>query len=186
MTPGPERQKRTELTHQLTLCAMMAAIIVVILALGGMIGVGTYAAPMLACAVLIPVRERCRASYAWACFAAAALLGLLLGADKELDALFLFLGWYPLVQPKLQKLRPALLRWAVKLLIFLLDTTVLYALLLYVIGLESVLEDFSHGFWLNVTAAVIGCILFILGDLLLTRITDFWRKKAPKLSLFRE
>ena len=44
-----------------------------------------------------------------------ALLTLLLGPDKEAAALYLFLGYYQLLQPKLDAIRRPALRWLAKL-----------------------------------------------------------------------
>ena len=59
------------------------ALAVLFLFLGGVLPLALYACPLLASACLLPVREECRASYQWCCFFAAAILGLLLGPDKE-------------------------------------------------------------------------------------------------------
>lgn len=86
---------------ELALGGMFTALGVVLLCLGGVVPLALYACPILASAVLLPVRERCRKQVAWSCYAAIALLGTLLGPDKEASMLFVFLGYYPLVKPKL-------------------------------------------------------------------------------------
>lgn len=98
-------------TKELALCSMLAALSVVVLCLGGIVPFAVYACPMLASGALLLVREECRPSYAWCCWAAVAILALLLGPDKEASALYLFLGWYPLLQPKLEAIRRPLLLW---------------------------------------------------------------------------
>lgn len=108
-------------TKELALCSMLAALSVVVLCLGGIVPFAVYACPMLASGALLLVREECRPSYAWCCWAAVAILALLLGPDKEASALYLFLGWYPLLQPKLEAIRRPLLLWltaALGLLVF--------------------------------------------------------------------
>ena len=86
-------------TKELALCGVMTALSVVLLCLGGVIPLAVYACPMLASCALLVLREMCRAQYAWCCWASVALLTLLLGPDKEAAALYLFLGYYPLLQP---------------------------------------------------------------------------------------
>ena len=73
---------------------MLCALSVAFLWLSGILPLSTYFWPILASAALLPAREECRKSYAWSCFAAAAILGLLLCADKEAALLFCFLGYY--------------------------------------------------------------------------------------------
>ena len=103
-------------TKELALCGVMTALSVVLLCLGGVIPLAIYACPMLASCALLVLREMCRAQYAWCCWASVALLTLLLGPDKEAAALYLFLGYYPLLQPKLDAIRRPALRWMAKLM----------------------------------------------------------------------
>ena len=95
---------------ELALGGMFTALGVVLLCLGGVVPLALYACPILASAVLLPVRERCRKQVAWSCYAAIALLGTLLGPDKEASMLFVFLGYYPLVKPKLDAIHSRALR----------------------------------------------------------------------------
>lgn len=82
-------------TRELALASVLGALAVLFLFLGGVLPLALYACPLLASACLLPVREECRASYQWCCFFAAAILGLLLGPDKESALLFCFLGLLP-------------------------------------------------------------------------------------------
>ena len=79
-------------THELALCGVLCALAVAFLWLSGVLPLSTYFWPILASSVLLIAREECRASYAWSCFAASAILGLLLCADKEASLVFCFLG----------------------------------------------------------------------------------------------
>lgn len=76
-------------TRELALASVLGALAVLFLFLGGVLPLALYACPLLASVCLLPVREECRASYQWCCFFAAAILGLLLGPDKE-SALLVF------------------------------------------------------------------------------------------------
>lgn len=102
---------------ELALGGMFTALGVVLLCLGGVVPLALYACPILASAVLLPVRERCRKQVAWSCYAAIAILGTLLGPDKEASMLFVFLGYYPLVKPKLDAIHSRALRLSTKLLL---------------------------------------------------------------------
>ena len=59
-------------THELALAGLLAALSVVLLSLGSMLPLATYAAPVLASSVLLAAREECRPSFAWCCYAASA------------------------------------------------------------------------------------------------------------------
>ena len=106
---------------------------------------------------------------------------VLLGPDKEASALYLFLGWYPLLQPKLEAIRRPLLRWLAKLAVAAVSTGVMYALLLYVFCLEAVVEEFAQTApWLLWLTAVLGLLVFVVYDILLRRFTVMWRRKKRK------
>lgn len=168
-------------TKELALCSMLAALSVVVLCLGGIVPFTVYACPMLASGALLLVREECRPSYAWCCWAAVAILALLLGPDKEASALYLFLGWYPLLQPKLEAIRRPLLRWLAKLAVAAVSTGVMYALLLYVFCLEAVVEEFAQTApWLLWLTAALGLLVFVVYDILLRRFTVMWRRRKKR------
>lgn len=80
-------------TRLLALCGVLTALGVVLLCLGGIVPFALYICPILASIALLPVRSRPR--YAWCCYGAIALLGLLLCPDKEVSLLFCFTGYYP-------------------------------------------------------------------------------------------
>ena len=168
-------------TRELALAGMMAALGVVILCLGGIIPVALYACPILASAVLLPVRGSCRCSYGWCCYAAIAVLGLLLGPDKEAATLFLFLGYYPLIKPKLDTIANKALRLAAKLGIAAVAIGAMYTLLIHVIGLASVVEEFAEtAAWMLWTTVALGVVVFLLYDILLGRFALRFDKPKKK------
>lgn len=99
-------------TRLLALCGVLTALGVVLLCLGGIVPFALYICPILASIALLPVRSRPR--YAWCCYGAIALLGLLLCPDKEVSLLFCFTGYYPLLKPRLDALRSRLLTLTLK------------------------------------------------------------------------
>ena len=128
-------------THELALCGVLCALAVAFLWLSGVIPLSTYAWPILASAALLPAREECRKSYAWSCFAAAAVLGLLLCADKEAALVFCFLGYYPLVKPNLDAISSKALRLLAKLGLCTVSMGVMYALIIFVFKLPAVVQE---------------------------------------------
>lgn len=166
---------------ELALGGMMAALGVVILCLGGIIPVALYACPILASAVLLPVRVSCRRSYGWCCYAAIALLGILLGPDKEASSLFLFLGYYPLIQPGLNRIGNKVLRLICKLAIATVAVGAMYAILLYVIGLAELVEEVAAtASWMLWTTIGLGVVVFLLYDLLLGRFALIYQRRKRK------
>jgi hypothetical protein len=167
-----------EATKELALCGMMCTLGVVILGLGGLLPLTVYVCPILASLVLLPVHEQCRRSYAWCCYAAIGLLGLILGPDKEAALLFCFLGYYPLLKPRLDTIRPGVLQWVCKLALAAVAVTAAYAILLYVLCVPQVIQELSAiGHWMLWLLVALGLVLFVIYDLVLGRLTKFYLRR---------
>lgn len=171
----------SDATKQLALCGVMTALGVVLLCLGGMVPFALYLCPMMASFVLAILRMECAKRHAWICFAATAILGLLLGPDKEAASLYLFLGYYPLVKPRLDALRPAALSWLIKLALAAAAIAAMYALLLYVFALDALVEEFATALrWMVISCIVMGAAVFVLFDLLLGRFAVIYARRRKK------
>ena len=70
-------------SRRMALCGMMAALAVTIMLLGGVIPLATFCCPALAGLALIPVLMEAGKKWTLMVYAAAAVLSLLLGPDKE-------------------------------------------------------------------------------------------------------
>ena len=103
---------------RMAMCAMMAALCVVLMLLGAVLELGVYAAPLLGGLCFIPVGQVYGKKYHMILFAVSAILCFLFVPNIEQNLVFTgLLGWYPIVHPSLQKL-PKWLRLPVKLLLF--------------------------------------------------------------------
>lgn len=166
---------RNSLAKNIALGGMLAAVAVVIMCLGGMIPLATFICPMLCVLIQYVVLRFCGRKIAWAWFAAVAILGLLLGPDKEAALVFCLLGSYPMLKPWLEKSRLHIL-W--KILIFNSAVALLYGLLLRLMGLDTLAKDYAKmGTVGLVLCLVLGNVTFILLDLLLTRLSKLNFKK---------
>ena len=165
---------------QVALGGVLAALAVVILLLGGMIPIGTYLAPMLAALPLVILLAELPKSLCLGWYCIVALLGVLLCPDKETAFVFVFLGWYPLAKPALDRL-PKLPGLLCKLLIFNASTAALYALLILVFQLEALVREAQEtGMILLIAIVLMGNLSFILFDLVLGRLTALYRIKHKK------
>lgn len=156
--------KRTPAAN-MALGGVLGALAVVIMCLGTLIPVGTYACPMVCAMVLQMVLKTCGSRIAWAWYGAVALLGLLLAPDKEAAAVFVFLGYYPIVKPKLDRKK---LPWLWKGLLFNASVLALYWLLLRLFGMEQLVSEFQElGAAMTVVLLILGNVTFFLLDKLL-------------------
>ena len=157
------------------LSGMLAAVAVVIMCLGGMIPLATYICPMLCAITQFLVLQFCGKKIAWVWYCAVTLLSLLMGPDKEAAGVFLVLGYYPILKPVLERSHLRLL-W--KLLLFNGAVTLLYKVLLALIGLGNLSEEFAvWGIWGLVIMMLMGNAVFFLLDRLLTILTMKFRKR---------
>ncbi len=154
---------------------LMAALAVVIMAMGGMIPVATYVCPMLCMLLLTVVKMLCgnRIGFAW--YGAVSLLSLLLSPDKEAAAVFLALGYYPIIKPALDKSK---LKWLWKGLLFNGVILALYWVLLHLFGLDQLAQEFDElGNWGLAIMLILGNLTFFLLDILLDRIPGKLKRK---------
>ena len=164
-------------SRRLALCGMLAALALVILSLGSLIPLATFACPMLAMLCLLPALWGYGGRTALLLYAGTALLALPLCADKELALFYVFLGWYPALRPRLASL-PRPVRWVVKCGLFWAAMAGMYALILWVFRLEAVTAELA-----GYTAATaigllaMGTAVFLLFDRALEVLTDRYRRK---------
>lgn len=166
-------------SRKMALCGMMTALSVAVLSTGSLIPFATFAGPMLAMLCLLPILHDWGAKYALMVYAAAAVLALMLCADKELALFYAFLGWYPAVRPKLDPLpRPA--RILLKCAMFTLAMAVMYLLIIFLFQMEAVAEEFAgYSNLMLALLVVLGNTSFLLLDVLLLRMSVLyarWRK----------
>ena len=150
----------------IALGGMMAALAVVIMAMGGLIPVATFVCPVLCMMILSFVLKFCGRRIAWAWYGAVSILSLLLAPDKEAAAVFLFLGFYPIVKPALDGMKLGLL---LKLLLFNVAILVMYWLLIHFLGMDQIAAEYQElGKVMTAVMLVLGNVTFFMLDRALT------------------
>lgn len=148
---------------------MMAALAVVIMSLGGMIPIATFVCPMLCMMILAFVVKMCGSRIGWAWYGVVAILGLLLGPDKEAAAIFVFLGFYPIIKPKLDGMKFGI---ALKLMLFNGAILLMYCLLIHMFGMAQIAAEYQElGTIITAVMLIMGNVIFFLLDKVLTRFT---------------
>lgn len=140
----------------IALGGVLAALAVVILSIGTLIPGTGYICPILCMLLTQAVLHSCGRRIAWAWYGAVALLSTLLAADKEAAAVFLFLGYYPILKPWFDGRR---LRLLTKAVYFNTSAIVMTLLLEQVLGIPVVEEEFQ-----SMREALI-CALLMLANL---------------------
>jgi len=161
----------------MALGGVLAALAVVVMSLGGLIPVATFVCPMLCMILLRFVCQLCGNRIGWAWYGAVAVLSFLLGPDKEAAAVFLFLGFYPIVKPKLDTMKVS---WLLKLLLFNTAIGCMYYLLIHLLGMAQIAAEYAQmGTVLTVIMLLLGNLTFYLLDLVLTRL-NFNKKQGRR------
>ena len=162
-------------SKQMAVGGVFAALAVVIMNLGGLIPVATYTTPVLCMLLLKFVLLTCGKRIAWAWYGAVMILGLIMSPDKESAAVFAFLGYYPIIKPKLETMKG---RWLWKLAVFNTSMVLLYSILIRVMGVAAVTGESEElaGIMLAVLL-VLGNVTFIALDRMLTILEIRLRRK---------
>ena len=111
-------KKRKSKSWAMAYCGMAAALCVALMLLGTIIPIAMFIAPAVASFLIATVCMECGITMAWTAYAAVSLLGLLFVPDKEIALIFtVLLGYYPLVKPRFDRIRPRALQLVCKLLL---------------------------------------------------------------------
>ena len=146
----------------IALGGMMAALAVVVMCLGGMIPVATFLCPVICMLLERFVLQNCGRRIAWAWYGAVSILSLLLGPDKEAAAVFLFLGYYPILKPWLDRRKMSLL---LKLALFNGAIVLMYGLLIRLMGMNEIASEFdAMGKAMTAVTLILGNMTFWLLD----------------------
>jgi len=152
-------------TRAVAFGGVFSALALLIMCMGTLIPVATYACPVLCLLLLAMVQSITNTRIAWAWYAAVSILSLLLAPDKEAAVVFLFLGNYPLVRNWL-KWKRFFVIW--KLIYFNAVILCAYGLLIWLMGLHHISEEFrALGRYGAVIMLFAGNILFFAVDRLL-------------------
>jgi len=156
---------------QIAFGGIFAALALVIMNLGSLIPVATYVCPMLCMLILAFVTRVCGNRIGWTWYGAVAILSVLMAPDKEAAAVFVFLGFYPIVKPRFDRLRFPLIP---KLALFNVLILIMYWLLLRLLGMEQIAAEFEEmGKILTGVMLLMGNLIFLLLDFALNRFSRF-------------
>lgn len=150
-------------SKRIAVCGVTAALGVVIMLLGNVLGLGMYLAPMLVGLSLTAIGKEWGIKYQLLLWIAVGILSMLVVSNLEQNLMFICLfGWYPVLRPVLQKWRP-LPRVVVKFLIFNVIVVALETFLILVLVLESL------GTGLTILLLVLGNVTFFTYDFAIPR-----------------
>ena len=162
-------------TKNIALGGMLAATALVVMCLGGLIPFATFVCPTVCILVLQMVLcfTTRRIGLAW--YGAVSILCVLLAPDKEAAAVFVCLGYYPLLKPVFEKW-PFSTLW--KLLLFNSVILLMYSALIHLFGMTYLQREYTEmGSVMLIVLLVLGNVTFWLLDRLLTSASMLIKKR---------
>jgi len=151
----------------------LAALGTALLLLSGAIGIGTYAGPVLAGFLLIPVQYEYGWRWTIPVWLVTGVLTLMLSPDWEMGLIYLLLlGWYPAVKPFFDRL--GIVGWILKFLAFNVLAIALYSVLFSILGMAELGFATIGGALLLLG---MGNILFLLYDFALKKLEGLYKTK---------
>lgn len=185
--------KNSKTSYKVALGGVVSALCLTLMFLTGVFPILSMAIPIYAGALMIIVATEVSTSWAFAAFFAVSLLSLFLTPDKEATTLFImFFGYYPIISPKLDKIKLLLLCTLCKFGIFNAAMIIWYKLITLIMGVYDFFGDFSFlGKYAVVGVMVFINLVFILYDYTIQMIRDvyikwfrptYFGKKKPKKS----
>ena len=163
-------------TRRLVTCAILSALSVVFLLIGGVTGVLDLSAMVLAAMCIAFVVIEIQVSWAWLVWAVTAVLV----PTKEIALLYLMGGMYPIAKASFERLHP-LFTWLLKLSVF--NTVQLF----YILAAQKILGLTGEGFDFTAPTLLLGNAAFLVYDFALTVFITFYlvrlrrRIKLPPL-----
>ena len=162
---------RNSPAKQIAFGGVFAALALVIMNLGSLIPVATYVCPMLCMLILALVTKMCGNRIGWTWYGAVAILSCRMAPDKEAAAVFVFLGFYPILKPRFDKMRFPIIP---KLVFFNVLILAMYWLLLKLLRMDQIAAEFAEmGKVLTAMMLVMGNLIFVLTDVALSRFARF-------------
>ena len=165
-------------------CGMAAALCVALMLLGAVVPVLMFIAPAVASLLIATVCMECGMKMALTAYGAVSLLSLLFVPDKEVALVFVFLlGYYPLVKPKLERIRPKLLRGACKLLLCNGAVLAMYGLVLLLVPAGSISQELrTTALAVSLATLAMGNVAFLLSERAIQNLLQLYRLVwQPKL-----
>lgn len=171
-------------SYRVALGGIIASLCLTVMILTGIVPALYIAAPMVAGMMMIILAEEVSESWGWLTYLAVSLLTLLMNPDKEAALMFvLFFGYYPLLRPRLHRLKTRWLRMLLKLLLYNAFLFADFWITVYVLGLPT-FEDTLPWMYAGLIAA--SNLIFLVYDRLLGNIRAFYRSYFVKKVLKKQ
>ena len=161
-------------TRDLSLCAILSALGVLVLFLGSLIDVLDLSAAMIASLLCIAVIFEAGRFWPWLTYSVTAILALLMLPNKIPAVIYIMTGYYPIIKRLVEKL-PKAFAWIVKLAVFNVLLTVFLLICSSFFPNVDLMLVPSIGKEYNILIGyAVGNLVFVLYDIALKRLIGYY------------
>ena len=133
-----------DISYRVALGGIISALCLVTMFLAGVFPALYLLLPGIAGILLMIIAVEVNTGWAFLTYLAVGLLAMFITFDKEAALIFImFFGHYPVVRFYIQKIKPKILRLAVKLLLFNVCIIAFFYVTAYIFGLREMLDEFD-------------------------------------------
>lgn len=162
-------------SSRIALCGMLSAVSIVLILIGSVISVLSYAMPIFTGLVIIILINSVDDNAAWLVFTSVSLITVIFMPDKECALTYaFFFGYYPIIKPKIEKLK---LKIIIKFLVFNAGIVLSQLIVIYVFGIP--LDNFLGKITVLVLLAGAN-IIFVIYDRLINVFSRLYLIKYKK------
>jgi len=149
---------------------VFSALCVTLMFFTGLVPFATYAFPMLAGAMLVPIMAELGRGAAAMVYISVSLLSVFVVPDREAVVVFVaFFGYYPIAKGVLEKLPSRVLEYTFKIALFNAALAGSFSLAVYVLGMAEILRGIGDfGRYAAIFFLLAGNAVFIAYDIALT------------------
>ncbi len=177
-------KQKPHISYIVSLCGIMCGLALVMMFFLSMIPAFEYISPAVSGILLWVVYERLGTKYGIISYIAVGILCLMFTPNYEASMMFIFLlGYYPILRDYIMKLPNAVLRFAVKLAVYVAAAVSCYWLLINLFSMKQLLEDIGEmGAYGSYILLGMGAVAFVLYDLFLGLYRPFYEQVLkPKI-----
>ncbi len=170
-------------SFKVSLGGIVTAVCLVLMFMTSFMPLLVYTIPAVAGVLMAVIVIEISKKWAILSYISVGLLSFLITPDKEAAVLFvLFLGYYPILKSVIERIKPFLFEWIVKLVIFNVAIITAYYVIINIFGIVDMLTEFEEfGRWAIPLILLMANVVFVVYDIAITRlITSYISWFRPK------
>ena len=174
-------RRKSSFDKRIVVCGVLVALSVIILYLGCAIEVLDLTMSAIVSLLVVVIVIEMGYNYAWLAYVATSILSLVLLPQKS-PAIFYacFMGFYPIIKSYVERLKTAVGRWSVKLIVGNAALVMMFLLL------SLFVPDEFEGGWVLIGTYALAFVTFILYDVALTKlITLYFRMIRDRVKIYK-